>query len=71
MTEPRPCAVQAVVNELVGALGLLGRLLLPLVGDVTLCLKTCREVTVVDALKVFGHRVLVVAVHTDLLLGTM
>lgn len=59
MTEPRPRAVLAVVDELVGALGLLG---LPLV-----------EVTVVRTLvrQVFGHRVLIVAVHSDLLLGTM
>lgn len=71
MTGPHPRAVQAVVDELGGALGLLRRLLLPLVGGVTLRLKTCRKVTVVDALEIFGHGVLVVAVHTDLLLGTM
>lgn len=70
MPEPRPRAVQAVVDELTGALGFLKCLLLPLAGGVTLHLKTRREVTVVDALEVFGHGVLVVAVHTDLLLRT-
>lgn len=69
--EPHPSMVQAVVDELVGALGLLRCLLLPLFGGVALHLETRRGVTVVDALEVFGHRVLIVAVHTDLLLGTL
>lgn len=71
MTDPHPGAVQAVVDELVGGLDLLGRLLLPLVGGVMPRPETRSRVAVVDALEVFGHGVLIVAVHTDLLLGTV
>lgn len=68
--------VLCILNDLIRVLAqallrmrLLQKALFVLAGRMSLCLRTCPEITVVNVLKVFGNGVLVVAVHADFLLG--
>lgn len=75
------CLIEAtfilcILNDLVGVLAqgllcmrLLQKALFVLAGRVSLCLRTCPEITVVYILKVFGNGVFIVAVYADFLLG--